>query len=140
MSKFRRLSASHIVGNRRVVWTCRGCETVYDTKPVDCRECGRLDFVRWDSSAEQKRWAQLRLMEISDVIRDLRRQVTFDLFACGPNSERVRVGRYIADFTYVENGRLIIEDVKGGAITDLSAWKIRHMEAQGKPVKLVKVT
>lgn len=46
-----------------------------------------------------------------------------------------KVGVYVADFVYIRDGRKIIEDYKG-AITDLAAWKVRHMAAQGQPVKL----
>lgn len=137
--KFKRLSASHIVGKRRRVWTCKGCGLVHDVKPEQCKACGRLDFYAWDSMAEQKRWAELDLWQKAGVISDLDRQVRFDLHAAPiTGGMPVKVGAYVADFVYMKDGEQVIEDCKGNAITDLAVWKIRHMAAQGTPVKLVK--
>ena len=138
-SKFKKLSASHIIGKRRLVWTCKGCGLIANVRPTQCVKCGRLDFYAWDSAAEQKRWAELELMQRAGIVSELRRQVRFNLNAAGPRGEVVRVGAYVADFVYLRDGDTIIEDVKGGAITDLAVWKVRHMAAQGQPVKLRKV-
>lgn len=58
----------------------------------------------FDSRKELARWLELRLMERGGVISDLHRQVWFDLAA----GIRMRL-----DATYIENGKLIAEDVKG---------------------------
>lgn len=133
----KRLSAADIKSRR--VWSCRGCGIVHDVKPAQCM-CGRLDFISWDSAGEQKRYAELRLLEMAGEISDLRTQVRFPLEApCATDSpfkEQIAlVGHYVADFVYVEAGKTIIEDFKGG-ITDLASWKLRHMEAQGTPVRI----
>lgn len=71
-------------------------------------------------------------------ITELRRQVRFVLWAHNWHKEQAeKVGEYVADFVYFnKEGEQIIEDYKGG-ITDLASWKIRHMAAQGQPVKIV---
>lgn len=60
---------------------------------------------RFDSKAEYERFCQLRLLAASGQIRDLRRQVPFELSVC----------KYIADFVYFDNvrGVEVVEDVKG---------------------------
>lgn len=93
------------------------------------------DGMIFDSKKEFKRWNELRLLEKSGQIRDLKRQVKFVLIPAqrepdtrGPKGG-IKPGRllerevaYIADFTYVENlpfageadtGVLVVEDTKG---------------------------
>lgn len=69
-----------------------------------------LEGISFDSVREARRWKELRLMEKAGLITDLKRQVTFVLI---PSQEGQRPVKYIADFTYVENGMLIVEDAKG---------------------------
>lgn len=136
---FRKLSASHIVGLRKYAWTCRGCGLMHETKPVQCKACGRLDFVKWDSKAELRRFGELNLLRLAGKISRLETQVRFPLLAFN-DGKPVKVGEYVADFVYQRDGARVIEDAKGDAITDLASWKVRHMAAQGTPVNLVKVS
>jgi hypothetical protein len=77
------------------------------------------DGQRFDSVKEYHRWGCLRLLERAGVIKDLKRQVKFELI---PRIGNERACNYIADFTYMENGELVVEDVKG-VRTD--AYKIK---------------
>lgn len=100
--------------------------------------CGSLSFYKFDSTGEAGRWATLCLLERAGKITDLKRQIRFDLMAARSLKGRTvaaKVGQYVADFTYKRGGEWVIEDFKG-AMTDLASWKLRHMEAQGLPVKL----
>lgn len=67
-----------------------------------------VDGIRFDSKREATRWSNLRLLERAGQIADLKRQVTFPLDVNGH-----AVTRYRADFTYVENGKTVVEDSKG---------------------------
>lgn len=135
---FKKLSASHIVGLRKYAWTCNGCGLTHETKPVQCKKCGRLDFAKWDSKAELRRFGELNLLRMAGAISELQTQVRFDLLA-HRDGKPVKVGQYVADFVYKRDGETVIEDAKGSAMTDLADWKIRHMAAQGSPVKLSKM-
>ena len=73
----------------------------------------------FDSVKEYHRWGCLRLLERAGAIKDLKRQVKFELI---PRIGDERPCNYIADFTYIENGELVVEDVKG-VRTD--AYKIK---------------
>lgn len=136
-----RISGARIGQLAQVRYVCHGCGASYPApKPAQCASCGRMDFARLDSKAEARRWAYLQVLERQGIIRNLRRQVSYDLKA--PNLETGLIGnvaRYIADFVYEElvgdDWQFIIEDVKGG-ITDVAALKLRWMEAQGLPVRI----
>lgn len=135
---FKRLSGVDVGRVAVKVYMCRGCEAQHapGSKPTQCLACGRMDFSVFDSKGEGERWAQLRLMEKARMISGLERQVRFPLMAW--NEEKrlaVKVGEYWADFVYMRDGERVIEDFKGG-LTDLASWKLRHMTAQGMPVKL----
>lgn len=62
----------------------------------------------FDSKAEAKRFAELRVLEMDGKITDLQRQVVFKLEVNG-----VLVGKYTPDFTYKVMGELVVEEYKG---------------------------
>lgn len=64
----------------------------------------------FDSVKEYHRWGMLRLLERAGRISDLKRQVSFELI---PKQEGERACSYVADFTYMEDGKLVVEDCKG---------------------------
>ena len=66
----------------------------------------------FDSVKEFHRYGVLRLLERAGKISDLKRQVSFELI---PKQEGERACTYVADFTYYENGKLVVEDCKGYA-------------------------
>ena len=85
-----------------------------------------VDGIQFDSQKEARRYSQLKLLERTGEISDLRRQVKFVLIPAQREPDRVgkRGGRiqgkllerevaYIADFVYIENGEMIVEDAKG---------------------------
>ena len=79
-----------------------------------------VDGINFDSKREAARYQELRLLEKSGLIRELRLQVPYKLTING-----VTIGKYVADFCYVEGcidvqgetkvfvSREVIEDVKG---------------------------
>lgn len=81
---------------------------------------------RFASTSEAERAEQLLLAERAGRIEHLRFQQTFHLHAPGG----VPVGKYVADFTYVQDGREVVEDFKGAKETELFKWKARHMRAE----------
>jgi hypothetical protein len=63
-----------------------------------------VDGIRFDSKAEAARWQELKIMQVGGLISGLHRQVRYDLFAGI---------KYVSDFEYERDGRLVTEDVKG---------------------------
>lgn len=80
----------------------------------------------FDSKREYNRWQALRLLERAGKIKDLKRQVKYELIPaqCEPDTVGPKGGHrkgktlerpvyYIADFVYTENGIEVVEDCKG---------------------------
>ena len=88
-----------------------------------------VDGITFDSQKEAQRWCELRLLEKAGVIKNLQRQVPFEIIPpytevierYGKKGQRLKdqiktiekVCYYKADFTYYENGKLVVEDTKG---------------------------
>lgn len=89
----------------------------YHAKPTT------IDGIRFASKKEANRYMELKLMERAKAIQDLKTQVKYPII---PKSKYGPEIRYIADFTYYENGRLVVEDTKGFR-TDVYKLKKRLM-------------
>lgn len=74
-----------------------------------------VDGAKFDSRKEARRYKELLLLERAGAIQGLERQVRFELIPSQRYDGKVveRPVHYIADFTYTENGNLVVEDVKG---------------------------
>lgn len=73
-----------------------------------------IDGIRFDSTKEGHRWCELQTLQEAGVISDLQRQVKFELQpAFYFQGKKIRPIQYAADFTYYEDGKHIVEDVKG---------------------------
>ena len=69
-----------------------------------------VNGVVFDSKHEAERWQELCIMANAGAIKNLQRQVKFEIL---PKTDKYRARHYIADFAYWENGRLVVEDAKG---------------------------
>lgn len=90
-----------------------------------------LDGTVYDSKKERSRAIQLEMLQRAGKIKDLKRQVPFELIPAqyetveryGKGGKRLKDGKklierkceYVADFTYidVETGEYVVEDAKG---------------------------
>lgn len=105
------------------------------------------DGTEFDSRREAMRWEQLLLLERGGVIKDLQRQVKYELIPAqyetyerySKNGKRLKDGKrlvekacdYVADFVYIDNetGKSVVEDTKGYRTRDytikrkLMLWK-----------------
>ena len=88
-----------------------------------------VDRITFDSQKEAQRYCELRLLERAGVIKNLQMQVPFEIIP--PYTEVIeRYGKkgqrlkdqiksiekacyYKADFTYYQDGKLVVEDTKG---------------------------
>lgn len=84
-----------------------------------------VDGIEFDSKAEARRYSELRILERTGKIKNLERQVRYDLEVNGE-----RIGFYKADFRYWDQARSeeIVEDVKG-VRTPVFAIKAKLMKA-----------
>ena len=91
-----------------------------------------LDGIKFDSLAEASRYSQLLIMQRAGAISELELQVKFPITIGGVSViyDSGRHMTYIADFVYIEDGKCIVEDVKGH-ITDVYKIKKALMKAMG---------
>lgn len=73
-----------------------------------------VDGIEFDSAKEAKRYTKLRALEEAGKIQGLRLQVPFELvpsFEC--DGVKYRGMKYVADFVYYRDGKVVVEDCKG---------------------------
>lgn len=81
----------------------------FDAKPTT------VDGIWFASKAEAKRYGELKLLQKYDKIKLLALQVPFSwtvTYSCEGRSV-TKKETYVADFAYTEDGKQIVEDVKG---------------------------
>jgi len=73
-----------------------------------------VDNIVFDSKREAGRYGELKILQLSGVIKDLKLQPKF-LLCKGVrwNGRKQRDRYYVADFYYIENGQQVVEDSKG---------------------------
>ena len=80
-----------------------------------------VDGIVFDSTKEARRYQELKYMQAAGEISDLECHPRYDLFA-GIT--------YKPDFRYVDGGRVVVEDVKGGKATRtrdfIMRWKMAN--------------
>lgn len=88
-----------------------------------------VDGIEFDSRKEARRYTELSLLEKAGAISDLRLQVKYVLIPAqyetyeryGKRGQRLKDGQrlvereiaYIADYVYTQDGKTVVEDVKG---------------------------
>ena len=108
-------------GARPVVEAAPAKQSKYRNRKVT------VDGVTFDSAGEQRRYADLCMLQAEGRIADLKQGVTFILApACdlGGKSKKPAL-RYRADFTYMEDGVLVVEDFKSPATLANPVYRIK---------------
>ena len=77
--------------------------------------------IKFDSKHERDRYVELLLLEKANVIRDLKTQVRFPLIA---KSKYGREIVYVSDFTYYQDGVLVVEDAKS-PVTRTQVYRLK---------------
>lgn len=75
-----------------------------------------VDGIVFDSKREASRYQELKLLERAGVIKDLQRQVRYELIpAFDVDGKHYRPTSYVADFVYTDTktGEEVVEDCKG---------------------------
>lgn len=69
-----------------------------------------VDGIRFASKKEAQRYCTLRLLQEKGFIKELKLQVPFILIEKSKHGRQIK---YVADFTYYEGNKYIVEDCKG---------------------------
>ena len=84
------------------------------------------DGMKFDSQKEYKRYIELTALMQRGEISELKCQVKFELAPKVKIEGEKRAKpalRYFADFTYLSNGKLIVEDVKSAGTRNLPSYR-----------------
>ena len=86
-----------------------------------------VDGTVYDSKKEAKRASVLEQQEKYGIIKNLQKQVVFELQPGYTNNQgkKIRPITYKADFVYEREGQKIVEDIKGSKLTLTEAYKIK---------------
>ena len=76
-----------------------------------------MNGIKFDSQLECEFYKELKLLEKAKQISNLKLQVPFILQEgyTNANGKKIQPIKYSADFTYEENGKLVVVDVKSKA-------------------------
>lgn len=77
---------------------------------------GNTKIAGFDSRREFDRWTELSLLQKAGSITDLERQVPYELIPAQRDQSGKLLERAVvfkADFRYLENGQVVVEDSKG---------------------------
>lgn len=94
-----------------------------------------VDGLCFDSAAEARRYGQLKTLQQAGEISDLQCQVSFQLappVQIKGAKRKTPALRYFADFSYLDkSGSRMVEDVKGGPLTQAYRIKRHLLAVQG---------
>lgn len=79
-----------------------------------------VDGITFDSAKEARRWSELNLLLRAGQISELERQEVYRLTV----SDQL-ICKYVADFSYLENGVHIVEDVKSDHTRKLPVYRLK---------------
>ena len=84
--------------------------------------------IKFDSKKEARRYMELRQLETMGKISDLKLQHTFTLQEAftTESGDRIQAIKYIADFTYMEDGKFVVEDVKSPATRSNPVYRMKN--------------
>lgn len=74
-----------------------------------------IDGIQFDSAKESRRYCELKLLQRAGKIQELQLQKEFELLPSQKIDGKVveRAVKYKADFYYLQDGRVVVEDTKG---------------------------
>lgn len=106
----------------------------------------KVNGMTFDSRKEANRYCELKLLQQAGKITDLRRQVRYLIIPTqyDETGEYGEIGaclersaNYTADFVYHENGKLVVEDVKGMKTDDYILRRKLMLQVYGIRIKEV---
>lgn len=98
----------------RPITDWRGTVRKFRNRPVV------VDGLRFDSQAESRRYLWLKAEQAAGRIRDLVVHPVYPLVVNGQP-----IGRFVPDFHYVRDGRVVVEDVKSPVTAALRVYQMK---------------
>lgn len=85
-----------------------------------------VDGITFHSRVEAARWKELKARAAEGRISNLERQVSYPIIWPGDTTP---LCSYICDFKYEQDGKVVVEDTKGGRVSDSYRLKSKLMRA-----------
>lgn len=105
------------------------CKTCFDNTKCNSKyknKKSEYKGIKFDSKKEMLRYIVLEDMQKKGEIEDLQLQVPFVLIPPFElNGKKYKGMRYLADFTYKKDGKVVVEDVKASATFQTDVYKIK---------------
>lgn len=79
-----------------------------------------VDGIKFDSEKEADRWKMLKMLQGAGDIHALRRQVSVPIVVKGQ-----KICKWIADFTYIFDGKSVFEDVKSEMTRKIAVYRLK---------------
>ena len=146
-----RLNGSDAGRMAKPLWVCANCRCFHDdrdpvtfklVKPLACKFCKLSEMDYFPSTGEAQAWCALHLRQRAGEIRNLRRQVPFDLVTVGEQGLTRVWAQAVLDFTFDEKSggdwfaiRCDYKPAEG--MSPDAALKFRCLEAMGLPVRII---
>lgn len=95
----------------------------------------------FDSKAEHRRWQYLVMLEKAGEIRNLSRQVPYELIPAqvSPSGKKHRPTAYLADFVYqTAAGQTVVEDVKGAVTPEFRLKRKLMLHVHGIEIQEIR--
>ena len=98
-----------------------------------------VNGIQFDSKHEAQRFQKLKLLHEAGEIQGLRLQQEFMLIPAytTPDGAHIRGEKYIADFTYWQDGKFIVEDAKGHRTKEYIIKRKQMQDTHGITVREV---
>jgi hypothetical protein len=125
-ANFKFKSKADAMGRAKRRHVCLDCRFHQPKTFKACPQCGSKNRQYFMSETEHKRGMLLLTMQAVGTINGVRFQPRYDLFV-----NHIKIGVYIADVEYTQDGKLVVEDSKPSNFIDAFALhKMKHFEAQ----------
>lgn len=100
-----------------------------------------FEGVLFDSMKELARYKELLLLKKQGLITDLKLQHTFVLVpSVRLKGKKKPDVKYIADFVYIENGQLVVEDAKSPITRKLPTYRLKiHLLKHTRDIEVVEI-
>lgn len=100
-----------------------------------------INNIKFDSKKEKQRFTELKMLQDTGEIRNLKLQHEFTLQGAytDVNGERIRAIKYIADFTYWRGNVFVIEDVKSEATAKDKTYRLKKKMMREKGWRITEI-
>jgi len=89
-----------------------------------------IDGIIFDSKKEASRYLTLKILERTGVITRLELQPRYTISPGGIvdpiTRKKMAARRFTADFRYIENGEIVVEEIKSAATAKETAYRLRR--------------